>query len=103
MDFFRVELFRNGGIIGNIGKENRDPFALAFDGATGGENLIGQVFGCVGLGLVIGDGRGFFQLFQVTAAFITKNAVRLKRVTAGRADQFKLIPAFLTIFGPQYP
>jgi hypothetical protein len=44
VDFLRVKLFRNGSIIGYIGKKHRHQFSFARDGAAGGENLIGKKF-----------------------------------------------------------
>jgi ABC-type molybdate transport system permease subunit len=42
---FLVELFGDRGRIGQIGKQHRDDFALAFDGAAMAQNFVGQKFG----------------------------------------------------------
>jgi len=59
VDFLRVEPFGNGGEVGHIRKEYGHQFPFSFDRAPGGEDLICEVFGGVGLGVVEIYGRGF--------------------------------------------
>ena len=72
VDFFRVELLGDGSVICDVGEEDGYELAFAFDGASGREDLLGQVFRCVGLRLGVVDGRGFFRLPQVVATFSTE-------------------------------
>ena len=74
VDFLGVELLGDGGVIGHVGKEDGHELPFALDGAAGGEDLLGQEFGGVGLGLGVVDGRGFFGLAQVMAAFLAEAA-----------------------------
>ena len=43
----------------HVGEQHRDLLALAFEGTLGGENLFGEVLGCVSLGRNKLRGRGF--------------------------------------------
>ena len=62
MHFFRVELFGKGSIVGHIRKNYGHQFALALDGAAGGEDLVGKKFGCIGLRRCVINGRDLFWL-----------------------------------------
>jgi hypothetical protein len=72
VDFLRVELFRDGGVIGHIRKEHRYQLPFPFDGAPGSKDLIGQEFWGVRLGLRIIYRRGFLGLSKIITAFIAK-------------------------------
>ena len=74
MDFLGVELLRHGGVIGDVGEEDGYQLAFALDGASGREDLIGEILGRVGLGLGVVDGKGFSWLPKVVAAFVTELA-----------------------------
>jgi hypothetical protein len=45
MDFFWVEFFCYGGIVGNICKENRDELALSLNRTASGQDFISKEFG----------------------------------------------------------
>ena len=49
VDLLGVELLGDGSEVCHVGKEDGDELALAFDGAPGGENLLGEELGGVGL------------------------------------------------------
>jgi len=59
VNFFRVEFLGHGRVVGHVCKKDGDQLALAFDGTAGGQDFVCQVFGGVGLGLVVIDGAGF--------------------------------------------
>jgi hypothetical protein len=59
VDFFGIELFGKGCKICRIRKKHGDQFTFTFNGASGSQDLIGQVFGGVGLGLSVVDRWGF--------------------------------------------
>ena len=51
VDLLRVELLGHGGVVGDIGEEDRDELALPFHGTPGGEDLVGQELRGVGVRL----------------------------------------------------
>ena len=72
VDFLGVELLGEGGVIGNISKENCDDLPFSLDGAASREDLLGQELGRVGLGLGEIDVRGVPWSSQIAAAFIAE-------------------------------
>jgi len=52
VDFLRVEFFRNGRKVCHIRKKHGHQFPLTLDRTPGRQDLIGQMFGGVGPGLV---------------------------------------------------
>jgi hypothetical protein len=62
VDFLWVELLRDGGVVGHVRKEDGHQLPFTLNGASSSEDLIGQEFRGVGLGLRIVYGRGFFRL-----------------------------------------
>ncbi len=75
VNVFRIEFLGQGAKPGHIGEHHGDDLALPLDGASGGEDLIGQVFRGVGLGLLIVDLRRFLGLVQVMATFAAEHVV----------------------------
>ena len=57
VDLLGVELLRDGGEVRHVGKKDGDELALAFDGAPGGEDLLGKELGGVGVRLGVVEGR----------------------------------------------
>ena len=91
VDFFGVELFSHGGVIGHVGEKHGNQLPLPFESASGGENLVSQEFGRVGLGLRIIDSDGFSGFHQFAAAFIAKFGFGSVRRPAIGTHEFELV------------
>ena len=52
VDFFGVELLRDACEVCHVGEEDGDELALPFQGGAGGEDLVGEVLGGVGVRFV---------------------------------------------------
>jgi hypothetical protein len=59
-----------------VTEEHGDYLALSFEGALAGEDLVGQVFRSVRLGLGIVYSEGFFQLCKIMSTFTAKSKIR---------------------------
>ncbi len=59
MNGLGIEISKNSAGIGHIDEHDGDDFALAFYGATRCQDLVCQIFGCVGAGTVEIQGFGF--------------------------------------------
>jgi hypothetical protein len=75
MDIFRIEILKHGRGLSHIHKQHCHELAFTFDGTTGREDLFRQMFGGVGLGLIVVDGRGFFGRYKGATAFIAEIAI----------------------------
>ena len=65
---FGVELLRDGGVVGHVGKEHGDRLSLALERASGGEDFFGQVLRGIRLGLGVVDLGGFLGSAEVSPA-----------------------------------
>jgi hypothetical protein len=70
VDILRVKACGEGAEAGHVGEEHGDLLAFAFQGAAGGENLLGQIGGCVGArrrhGCLGGQGSGWRRAPRLT-------------------------------------
>jgi hypothetical protein len=94
VDFLRIELLGDGGVVGNIGKEDGYQLSFPFNGATCRENLISEELRCVGLGLVLVDLGDFFPFSQIMSTFVAELSSRRKRSSTLRAGNLQFLPAF---------
>jgi hypothetical protein len=96
VDFLGVEFLGNEGVVGNVSEEHRYELPLALDGTAGREDLIGQVFGCVGLRLGVVNRRSYFGLPQIVAATLAELAARQVCSPTSRTLNFELAAALIT-------
>jgi hypothetical protein len=76
MNFFWVEFFSYGSVVGHISEEYSHQFALSLDGAAGREDLSGQELRGIGLGFRVVYKWGFFGLLQIVTALTAKLILR---------------------------
>ncbi len=69
---FGVEVLDQLGRVLDVGEKDSNLLALALQGTTGGQDLVGQKLGGVGLGLRIVYGRRFLGLPLIVAAGTTE-------------------------------
>jgi len=74
--FIRIELFCHGGVVCHISKKHGHQLALPFDGASVIEDLVRQMPGCIGLGLVVVDRKSFLGLIKIVTTLIAKVVLR---------------------------
>ena len=92
VDLLGVELLGDGGEVRHVGKEDGDELALPFDRAPGGEDLLGQKLGSVGLGMGEIEGRGGG---EGVAALAAELPVQRDRGAAGGTYELQPGTAFL--------
>jgi hypothetical protein len=100
VDFFRVKLLGDGGVIRHVGKKDGDKFPLTLYRASGREALVCEVFRCVRLRLGVVNVRGFLRLPKVSGTVTAEFIVRKDFGPALRAseDEFRrTFPAELLV------
>jgi len=106
VDVFRVELLRDGREPGHVGEHDRHQLALPLDGAAGGQNLVGQVFGGVRLGFGLTKtgrcGRDSCWFPQGLAELIAEFASWRIYLTAQWTGKLKFGSAFVTKYGARF-
>jgi hypothetical protein len=98
MDLFGIKLFGQRREIGHIREENRHLLPLPLDGASGGQDFIGEEPGRVGLGLGVIDGRDFWRRRQFMTAITAENVIgeNFRPTTrAGQSEFCTALPAKL--------
>ena len=76
MHGFRPQAFSESRGVREVTEEHGDLLALSFEGALAGEDLVGQVFWSLRLGLGIVHSEGFFQLCKIMSTFTAKSKIR---------------------------
>jgi hypothetical protein len=100
MHFFGIEFFGDCGVVGHICKEDRHQLALPLYRASVIEDLIGQVFGGIRLGLIVVDRGAFLTLSEIITACVTKFAFSPDSRFTLRADEFEFMTTFTAEPGP---
>ena len=91
MHGLRTQAFSESRGVREITEEHSDQLALALDGATRGEDLVGEVFWRIGVWLGVIDGRRFFGLLQIMTAFVTEPGRRWQSLVALRAFDLEFL------------
>ncbi len=102
VDLFRVQFLGEGGIVGHVGEKDGDELALPFQGGAGGEDLVDQVLGGVGVGWGEVYGTSLFPIPQLVSTLIAKLTagwIHISTLGAGQLQFASALAAELRPFG----